>query len=102
MPHKRDERHPDCAKLVGAFDESQLFLLFGRSQVRRAERRMVMATATKRVRTAKQVAGGALDESESAAMEFLVFEDNGGGYHWTIVAAGGESLAQSGSFASHD
>ena len=61
-----------------------------------------MATATKRVRTAKQVAGGAVGESESAAMEFLVFQDNGGDYHWTLVAAGGESLAQSPSFASHD
>jgi len=61
-----------------------------------------MATATKRARTAKQVAGGAVGESKPAAMEFLVFEDNGGDYHWTVVAAGGESLAQSGSFASHD
>ena len=50
----------------------------------------------------EQVAGGAVGESESAAMAFVVFEDNGGDYHWTIVAAGGESLAQSGSFASHD
>jgi uncharacterized protein YegP (UPF0339 family) len=35
-------------------------------------------------------------------MEFLVFEDNGGAYHWTIVAAGGETLAQSASFTSYD
>jgi uncharacterized protein YegP (UPF0339 family) len=61
-----------------------------------------MATATKKARTAKRVAGGAAGVSESAAMEFLIFEDNGGDYHWTIVAAGGESLAQSGSYASYD
>lgn len=37
-----------------------------------------------------------------ASMKFVVFEDNGGGYHWTIVAAGGESLVQSASFASYE
>ncbi|HTT29107.1 MAG TPA: hypothetical protein VMG37_11895 [Solirubrobacteraceae bacterium] len=25
-------------------------------------------------------------------MKFLVFEDNGGAYHWTIVASSGETL----------
>jgi hypothetical protein len=59
-----------------------------------------MATATKKARTAKQLAGGAVGESESAAMEFRVFQDNGGDYHRTVVAAGSESLAQSRSFAS--
>jgi uncharacterized protein YegP (UPF0339 family) len=34
-------------------------------------------------------------------MKFLVFEDNGGGYHWTIVAASGETLVRSASFASY-
>jgi uncharacterized protein YegP (UPF0339 family) len=34
-------------------------------------------------------------------MEFQVFRDDGGVYHWTIVAGSGECLAQSGSFASH-
>jgi uncharacterized protein YegP (UPF0339 family) len=37
-----------------------------------------------------------------ASMTFLVFEDNSGGYHWTIVAASGESLVQSASFASYE
>jgi uncharacterized protein YegP (UPF0339 family) len=40
--------------------------------------------------------------SASATMRFLVFEDNGGGYHWTILVNGGECLVQSGSFASYD
>jgi uncharacterized protein YegP (UPF0339 family) len=35
-------------------------------------------------------------------MKFLVYEDNGGGYHWTIVAASGEPLVQSASFASYE
>ncbi len=40
--------------------------------------------------------------SESVSLEFLVHQDNGGDYHWEIVGGSGESLAQSGSFASHD
>jgi uncharacterized protein YegP (UPF0339 family) len=39
---------------------------------------------------------------EPALMKFLVFEDNGGGYHWTIVAASGETLVRSASFASYE
>jgi uncharacterized protein YegP (UPF0339 family) len=35
-------------------------------------------------------------------MEFLIFQDNGGAYHWTIVAGDGATLARSGSFASYD
>jgi uncharacterized protein YegP (UPF0339 family) len=33
-------------------------------------------------------------------MKFLVSEDNGGDYRWTLVVAGGEHLAQSGRFSS--
>jgi uncharacterized protein YegP (UPF0339 family) len=39
---------------------------------------------------------------EPASIKFLVFEDNGGGYHWTIVAGNGETLVQSPSFASYE
>jgi uncharacterized protein YegP (UPF0339 family) len=35
-------------------------------------------------------------------MEFRVYEDNSGDYHWRILDGSGESLAQSGSFASYD
>jgi uncharacterized protein YegP (UPF0339 family) len=35
-------------------------------------------------------------------MKFVVFEDNSGGYHWTIVAGSGEALVQSASFASYE
>ena len=49
-----------------------------------------MATATKKV------------HAESASLEFLVHQANGGDYHWEIVGERGESLAQSGGFASRD
>jgi uncharacterized protein YegP (UPF0339 family) len=35
-------------------------------------------------------------------MELLVFQDNGGRYRWELVAAKGEQLASSPSFASHE
>lgn len=39
---------------------------------------------------------------DPAAMEFLIFQDNGGAYRWRIVAGDGATLAQSGSFASYE
>ncbi len=39
---------------------------------------------------------------EPASMRFLIHGDNGGGYHWTIVSDGGETLVRSGSFTSHE
>jgi uncharacterized protein YegP (UPF0339 family) len=36
------------------------------------------------------------------SMNFLVFEDNGGSYRWTIDAASGDRLVQSASFASYE
>ncbi len=35
-------------------------------------------------------------------MKFLVFEDNGGAYHWALVVASGERLVESASFASYE
>lgn len=37
---------------------------------------------------------------ESAAIKFLVSEDNGGGFRWSIVDVDGQSLAESVRFAS--
>jgi uncharacterized protein YegP (UPF0339 family) len=59
-----------------------------------------MATATRNGRPSRRAARRASAAPGSAALEFLIFEDNGGGYHWTIVDGAGESLVQSGSFAS--
>ena len=39
---------------------------------------------------------------EPASMTFLIYEDNGGGYHWTIVADGGEILVRSPGFGSYE
>jgi hypothetical protein len=61
-----------------------------------------MATATRKVQAARPVARGARDVDESASLEFLVHQDNGGDYYWEIVGERGESLSKSGSFASHD
>jgi uncharacterized protein YegP (UPF0339 family) len=61
-----------------------------------------MATATKKPRAPRQVPRAGARVSESAPMEFLVFQDNGGRYRWTILASGGEQLAQSPSFASYE
>jgi uncharacterized protein YegP (UPF0339 family) len=58
-----------------------------------------MATATKKVRAATPVAPGDVSES---ALEFHVYVDNGGSYHWEIVQDGGESLTHSGSFRCHE
>ena len=60
-----------------------------------------MATATQEARLARQVARRAEALSNSAAMKFVVFEDNGGDYRWTILGGAGESLAQSGTFSTY-
>jgi uncharacterized protein YegP (UPF0339 family) len=69
---------------------------------RRAERRLAMATAIKKGHGAAPVARSRRDVSGSTSLEFLVYQDNGGDYHWEIVGEGGERLAQSRSFASHE
>lgn len=61
-----------------------------------------MATATKKARVSRRETRHADGVSGSAAMEFLIFEDNSGGYYWAIAKRGGECLVQSGSFASYD
>ena len=59
-----------------------------------------MATATKKAHAAKPVAVGARGVSSPASLELLVYQDNGGDYHWELVGETGERLAQSGIFAS--
>jgi hypothetical protein len=57
-----------------------------------------MATATKKARAARPVP--ARDVSASS-LQFLVYQDNGGSYHWEI-AEGRQSLVHSVSFGSHE
>ena len=61
-----------------------------------------MATATKQVRAARSVAGVKRLGSDEASPAFLIYQDNGGGYHWEIVDRRGQSLVQSEPFASED
>ncbi len=59
-----------------------------------------MATASKKSRAPKQAAHSA--DQVRAQMEFLIFEDNGGCYHWRILAGDGTVLGRSGDFGSYD
>jgi uncharacterized protein YegP (UPF0339 family) len=61
-----------------------------------------MATATKKARATAVAHRGAVGASGSASMEFLIVEDNGGDYHWTLVDRDGNSLARSPSFESYE
>jgi uncharacterized protein YegP (UPF0339 family) len=60
------------------------------------------AQVTQPVSANKKARAAPSSPPEPAPMKFLVVEDNGGGYHWTIVAGGGETLVQSASFASYE
>jgi hypothetical protein len=57
-----------------------------------------MATATKKARAARPVPGRGVAAS---SLQFLVYRDNGGSYHWEI-AEGRQSLVHSVSFGSHE
>ncbi len=61
-----------------------------------------MATATKKPRASKRLAARPAHVHARAAMEFLIFEDNSGSYHWTILAGDGSRLGGSGDYASYD
>ncbi len=61
-----------------------------------------MATATKKARSAGRLPRRTPDMRLPPSIEFLVFEDNGGSYHWRIIGGDGATLAVSGGFASYD
>ena len=61
-----------------------------------------MATATQNGRTPTSGSRRAEGASESAPMEFLIAEDNGGKYHWTLLNGEGESLARSPRLVSYE
>ena len=53
-----------------------------------------MATATTKVRADR--------DATSVSMEFLIVEDNGGDFHWTLLDRDRNSLGRSPSFASYE
>jgi uncharacterized protein YegP (UPF0339 family) len=64
---------------------------------------MTRSTPLERAVDAKRKAMAAASAlAQPASMKFLVFEDNHGGYQWTIVGPSGQSLVQSVSFASSE
>ena len=60
-----------------------------------------MGTAPRRSRAA-QLASRAADANVPASIEFLMFEENGRAFHWAIVAASGDHLVPSATFASYE
>ncbi len=61
-----------------------------------------MATAINKSRAGGRRPRRAREVRIPESMEILIFEDNGGDYHWTIVAADGATLARSESCASYE
>ena len=61
-----------------------------------------MGTAPKKSGATRQRARRPADANVPAPMEFVIFEDNGGCYHWRLRAGDGAIFAQSGSFGSYD
>jgi uncharacterized protein YegP (UPF0339 family) len=60
-----------------------------------------MATAAMKGRAHAGANGGTVVASESVSMEFVIVEDNGGDYHWTLLDRDGNDLARSPSFVSY-
>ena len=63
---------------------------------------MTRSTQRKRAGAAEEELQAARAGSEQASMKFRVDEDNGGRYHWMIVADGGETLVRSAGFGSYE
>jgi uncharacterized protein YegP (UPF0339 family) len=61
-----------------------------------------MATATKKSRANGRLPRRAPEVRVPESMAFLIFEDNAGAYHWTIVAGDGATLVRSSGFASYE
>ncbi len=63
-----------------------------------------MTRAAKATQAASAIAAQATTSPspDPASMAFGIYQDNGGGYHWTIVADGGQTLVRSDSFRTHE
>ena len=64
---------------------------------------MTRATQVTQAVSAMRKARAAPSSSpEPESLTFLIYEDNVGGYHWRIVADGGETLVRSAGFGSYE
>jgi uncharacterized protein YegP (UPF0339 family) len=63
---------------------------------------MTRAAQVTQAVSAMRKARAAPSSPPEPAMAFRIYEDNGGGYHWTIVADDGETLVRSASFRSYE
>jgi hypothetical protein len=61
-----------------------------------------MATASKKSRASRQLARPPAQVHGPAPIEFVIVEDTGGRYHWSILAGDRTTLGRSGDFASYD
>ncbi len=60
------------------------------------------AQVTQAVSAMRKARAAPSSSPEPASMTFLIYEDDGGGYQWTIVADGRETLVRSASFGSYE
>jgi uncharacterized protein YegP (UPF0339 family) len=60
-----------------------------------------MATAAKKSVPSRRPARRPTDEQPGSSMSFAIFEDNGGSYHWKILAGDGATIGRSCDFASY-
>ena len=63
-----------------------------------------MATATQKTRSPRRLGGdphSAISPHDGGSTEFVIYEDNGGRYHWGFVEDDGTMLVSSRGCASH-
>ncbi len=84
---------------VGAFGLLALATGYFQRPIRSRAARLTRAVSEMR---GPRVAPKPLPESEPVSLAFLLYEDNSGGYYWTIVSEGGQVLARSAVFASYE
>ena len=88
--------------MMGALSGPLALLASGATSRQKGREAVAMGTAPKKSRAARQLARRPAEANVPAPMEFVIFEDNGGCYHWRLRADDGAILAQSGGFVSYD
>lgn len=60
------------------------------------------ARVSRAITAGRKARGADASESEPAPIRFVVYEDNGGSFRWSIVDVDGASLAESAPFTSNE